>query len=134
MSGNSGTVELELDASQYLFSTPAGHRLARSILRPQLPYDPHDAQLEGICKAVDGIDIMVLTPTGSGKTGYLTMYMLLMISLAANPKLVAPSMKKVHQNPVMVMVFPTNRVEEEMVRCLQLLTKTYAKSWIYIGA
>ena len=34
----------------------------------------------------------------------------------------------------MVMVFPTNGVEEEMVRCLQLLTQTYAKSWIYIGA
>ncbi|KIM89659.1 hypothetical protein PILCRDRAFT_1984 [Piloderma croceum F 1598] len=114
MSGNSGTIELGLDAPQYLFSTPAGHRLARSILRPQLPYDPHDAQLEGICKAVDRTDIMVLTPTGSGKTGYLTMYMLLMISLAANPELVAPSTKKVRQNPVMVMVFPTNGVEEEM--------------------
>ena len=87
-----------------------------------------------ICKAVDSIDIMVLTPTGSRKTGYLTMYMLLMISLASNPKLVAPSMKKVHQNPVMVLVFLTNGVEEEMVCCLQLLTKTYAKSWIYIGA
>ena len=48
--------------------------------------------------------------------------------------LVAPSMKKVHQNLVMVMVFLTNRVEEEMVHCLQLLTKTDAKSWIYIGA
>ena len=59
-SGNSGTMELELDAPEYIFSTPAGHRLARSILRPQLPYDPHDAQLEGICKAVDGTDIMVL--------------------------------------------------------------------------
>jgi ATP-dependent helicase YprA (DUF1998 family) len=72
MSGNFGTIELELDAPEYLFSTPAGHRLAHSILRPQLPYDPHDAQLEGICKAVDGINIMVLTPTGSGKTCYLS--------------------------------------------------------------
>jgi hypothetical protein len=40
-----------------------------------------------------------------------------MISLAANSKLVAPSTKTVHQNPVMVMVFPTNGVEEEMVHC-----------------
>ena len=65
MSSNSGTIELEFDAPEYIFSTPAGHRLAHSTLRPQLPYDPHDAQLEGICKAVDGIDIMVLTPTGA---------------------------------------------------------------------
>ena len=86
MSGKSST----LNAPKYIFSTPAGHILACSVLRPQLPHDLHDAQLEGICKAVDGIDIMVLTPTGSGKTGYLTMYMLLMISLAANPELVAP--------------------------------------------
>jgi len=122
MSSNSGTIELKLDAPEYIFSTPAGHRLAHSTLRPQLPYDPHDAQLEGICKAVDGIDIMVLTPTGSGKTGYLTMYILFMISLA-NPKLVAPAMKKVHQNPVVVMVFPTNGVEEEMVHLLQPLRR-----------
>ena len=27
MSGNSGAIELELDAPQYLFSTPAAHRL-----------------------------------------------------------------------------------------------------------
>jgi hypothetical protein len=121
MSSNSGTIELKFDAPKYIFSTPAGHRLAHSTLRPQLPYDPHDAQLEGICKAIDGIDMMVLTPTGSRKTGYLTMYMLFMISLAANTKLVAPAMKKVHQNPVMVMVFPTNGVEEEMVHLLQSL-------------
>ena len=122
MSSNSGTIELKFDAPKYIFSTPAGHRLAHSTLRPQLPYDPHDAQLEGICKAVDGINIMVLTPTGSGKTGYLTMYILFMISLA-NPKLVAPAMKKVCQNPVVVMVFPTNGVEGEMVRLLQPLRR-----------
>jgi len=105
MSGNSGTIELKLDTPKYIFSTLAGHRLAHSILRRQLFYDP---QLEGIYKAVNGIEIMILTPTGSRKTGYLIMYMLLMISLTANPKLVAPSTKKVCQNLVKVMVFPTN--------------------------
>jgi len=50
MSGTSGAIKLKLDAPQYLFSTPAGYRLACSILRPQLPYDPHDAQLEGNAK------------------------------------------------------------------------------------
>ena len=65
-------IELRLDAPEYLFSTSTSQRLAHSILRHQLPYDPHDAQLEGICKAVDGINIMVLTPTGSRKTCYLS--------------------------------------------------------------
>jgi hypothetical protein len=63
----------------------------------------------------NGVDIMVLTPTGSGKTGYLTMFMLLVRSLAADSGLVKPWKKKVCQNPVMVNVFPTNGVEEEMV-------------------
>ena len=62
--------------SDYQFSTPDGLRLARKILRPLLPYDPHDDQLEeGICKMIDGINLMALTCTGSGKTGYFTMYM-----------------------------------------------------------
>ena len=115
MSSSSDDDESDEDESEYIFSTPEGHNLARRVLRPQLPYDPHDAQLEGICKAIDGVDIMVLTPTGFRKTGYFTMYVLLMLSLVANPKLIQPSMKKVPPNPVMVIVFPTNGVEEEMV-------------------
>jgi len=43
------------------------------------------------------------------------MYMLLMLSLVARPELIQPSRKKVPPNPVMVIVFPTNGVEEEMV-------------------
>ena len=95
-------MELEIDAPN-IYSV---HLLATDLLAQcsgSTTYDPHDAQLEGICKAVDGIDINVLTPTGFGNTGYLTMHILLMISLGANPELVAPSMKKVCQNPVMVM-------------------------------
>ena len=64
--------ESDDDDSEYVFSNLEGHKLARKILRPQLPYDPHDAQIEGICKAIDGVDIMVLTPTGSRKTCYLS--------------------------------------------------------------
>ena len=68
----------------------------------------HMTQLEGIYKAIDGINIMVLTLTGCRKTGYFTMYMLPML-----PELIQRSMKKVPPNPVMVIiVFPTNRVEE----------------------
>ena len=66
--------------TDYQFSTPDGLHLARKVLRPLLPYDPHDDQLEGICKMIDGINLMALTRTGSGKTGYFTMYMLFLIS------------------------------------------------------
>jgi hypothetical protein len=72
----------------YQFSTPDGLHLARKVLRPLLPYDPHDDQLEGICKMIDGINLMALTRTGSGKTGYFTMYMLFLLALS-NDQLVS---------------------------------------------
>jgi len=100
------------------FSTSEGHQLTRSVLRPLLPYDPHDDQLEGVCKMADGVDLMALMRTGSGKTGYFTMHMLLLIALSKDPTIVAPFKlkRKVPANPAMVIVFPTNGVEEEMVR------------------
>ena len=46
------------------------------------------------------------------------MHMLLLIALSEDPSIVAPfKLKgKVPANPAMVIVFPTNGVEEEMVR------------------
>ena len=81
--------------SDYQFSTPDGLHLARKVLRPLLPYDPHDDQLEGICKMIDGINLMALTRTGSGKTGYFTMYMLFLLALSKDPRIVAPAKKSV---------------------------------------
>jgi hypothetical protein len=93
--------------SDYQFSTPDGLHLARKVLRPLLPYDPHDDQLEGICKMIDGINLMALMRTGSGKTGYFTMYMLFLLALSKDPRIVTLAKKSVPNNPVMVLVFPT---------------------------
>jgi hypothetical protein len=43
------------------------------------------------------------------------MYMLLLLALSKDPSIVAPAKKYVPKNPVMVLVFPTNGVKEEMV-------------------
>ena len=77
-----------------MFSTPEGHNLARNIPRPLLPYDPHDTR-QRVCVAP--------TPTG---------YMLLLLSLATNPGLIAPAKKTVPENLVMTIIFPTNGLEE----------------------
>jgi hypothetical protein len=45
----------------YVFNSSEGYALCRDIL---LPYDPHDYQLEGICKALDGVDVLAVLPTG----------------------------------------------------------------------
>ena len=90
--------------SDYQFSTPDGLHLARKVLRPLLPYDPHDDQLEGICKMIDGINLMALTRTGSGKTGYFTMYMLFLLALSKDPRIVVLAKKSVPNNPVMKVI------------------------------
>ncbi len=59
-------------------SNPEGLRLARELIRPQLPHDIHDYVLEGICKAVDGSHVLAVAPTGGGKTGYFYGYILLL--------------------------------------------------------
>ena len=62
-------------------SNPEGLRLARELIRPQLPHDIHDYVLEGVCKAVDGIHVLAVAPTGGGKTGYFYGYILLLKAL-----------------------------------------------------
>jgi hypothetical protein len=112
MTSNSDDEDSGSGNSNYQFK---GLCLARKVLRLLMPYDPHDDQLEGICKMIDGINLMALTRTGSGKTGYFTMYMLFLLALLKNPSIIVPAKKYVPKNPVMVLIFPTNGVEEEMV-------------------
>ena len=100
------------DIPDYQFSSLKGLHFARKVLQPFLLYDSHDDQLEGSCKMINGINLMALMHTSSGKTDYFTMYMLLLLALSKDPSIVAPAKKYVPKNPVMVLVFPTNGVEE----------------------
>ena len=67
---------------------------------------------------IGGINLMALTHTASGKTGYFRMYMLLFLALSKDPRIVMLAKKSVPKNPVMVLVFPTNGVEAEMASSL----------------
>jgi superfamily II DNA/RNA helicase len=99
----------------FLFSSAEGYALCRRILRPLLPYDPHDYQLEGICKALDGVDVLAILPTGSGKTGLLSMFLLVVRALAQDPSL-CPTAKKFPKNPAILVICPTNFIEHQIVR------------------
>ncbi|KAF7800028.1 hypothetical protein EIP86_011271 [Pleurotus ostreatoroseus] len=99
--------------SEYRFSTPEGRNHARELLRELLPFDPHDYQLEGVTKSLDGVDLLAVLPTGGGKTGYLYMYMLIMKALNNDPTLCDPP-KHVPKDPVMIAIYPTNVLEKEM--------------------
>ncbi|KAJ7447406.1 P-loop containing nucleoside triphosphate hydrolase protein [Mycena latifolia] len=73
-------------SSVFKWSSLEGHALARRILHASpLTYDPHDYQLEGVCCSLDGVHLLAITPTGSGKTGFYTMYILIVIAVVKDP-------------------------------------------------
>jgi replicative superfamily II helicase len=70
--------------------------------------------MDGICKVLDRIDLVASTPTGSGKTGYLFLSIIVMIAIAKNP-LLCPAVT-FPADLAIVVVCPTNSIEEQIVR------------------
>ncbi|KAH9911495.1 P-loop containing nucleoside triphosphate hydrolase protein [Fomitopsis serialis] len=98
------------------FSSPEGTAFCRNIASKHcLPWDPHDYQLEGVCKALDGIDVFAITPTGSGKTGFLLIYMLVAQAIAKDRELCPKGLRsRFKADPCMVVVCPTKSLEHDM--------------------
>jgi hypothetical protein len=94
---------------------PEGHVLARRLLRPCLPHDLHDYILEGLCKAVDGIHTLLIVRTGGRKTGIFYGYIMLLRALRELESPCSLLKREIPQNPVLVVVYPTKGLEEEMV-------------------
>lgn len=65
-----------------VYDTPEGAALVRLILANALPFEPHDFQVEGICALLGGHDLLATVATGSGKTGYFIMLMLVMRAIS----------------------------------------------------
>ncbi|KAJ6621934.1 P-loop containing nucleoside triphosphate hydrolase protein [Mycena sp. CBHHK59/15] len=96
------------------FYSPEGFDLACKILLDVLPnFEPHHYQIDGICKVLSGIDLVASTPTGSGKTGFLFLLILVMIAIAKSPGLCRSV--KFPLNPVIIVVCPTNSIEQQLV-------------------
>ncbi|KAJ7118582.1 P-loop containing nucleoside triphosphate hydrolase protein [Mycena crocata] len=97
----------------FTFHSPAGFQLVRDILLIALPtFDPHSYQMDGICKDLDRVDLVAVTPTGSGKTGFLFLTIIVMCAIAAKPSL-CPAVT-FPKNPAIVVVCPTNSIEQQM--------------------
>ncbi|KAJ7310169.1 hypothetical protein DFH08DRAFT_624928, partial [Mycena albidolilacea] len=97
----------------FTWSSKDGYSLIRHILHnTPLLYEPHDNQLEGVCKSLDGIYLVAITPTGSGKTGYYTIYMLVMLAVIANPTLCPSALFP--SNPCLLVICPTIPLQLEM--------------------
>lgn len=99
----------------FKFYSDTGFQLVRTILLGVLPsFELHHYQMDGICKVLDGIDLVAVTPTGSGKMAYLFLSILVMIAISKTPSL-CPAVK-FPKDPLIIVVCPTNSIEQQMVR------------------
>ena len=103
-------------SSPFSFSSPEGFRLVRDTLVSALSFNPHDYQLEGVCKVLDGQDLVAVLPTGGGKTAYYTIYISMLLALSRSPELRARLSIDAPADPCLIMVYPTCGLEEEQVR------------------
>ena len=73
-----------LPSNSFKFASPRGWQICRKILTDALPFGPHDFQLDGITHALDGQDVVAVSATGSGKSAYIYMLAVLLLTLANN--------------------------------------------------
>ena len=78
--------EVPMTSTTFVFSSPEGHALCCHILATHFNYEPHDIQVEGVCKLCDGVDVFAILHTGMGKTSFLSMYMVWFSMLILVPK------------------------------------------------
>ncbi|KAJ7574897.1 hypothetical protein C8J56DRAFT_871901 [Mycena floridula] len=102
------------DASRFLSHT--GIALCHTILRPLLPFTPHDYQIQGVCAALDGLDVFAILPTSAGKTGLFYMFILVARAISVNPD-ICP-WKSFPENPVLIAICPTNYIENQLENTL----------------
>ena len=99
-------------------SNSEGHTLAWELLHSHLRHDLHDYILEAICKAVDGIHVLLMVKTGGGKTSLFYGYALLLQALR-ELETPCPFLKRTSpSDPVLIAVYPTKGLEEEMVHTI----------------
>ncbi|KAJ7466377.1 P-loop containing nucleoside triphosphate hydrolase protein [Mycena latifolia] len=100
-------------SSVFKWSSIEGRALARRILHASpLTYDPHDYQIEGFCCSLDGVHLLAITPTGSGKTGFYTMYILIVIAVVKDPGLCPTA--HFPADPCLTVICPTIPLQLEM--------------------
>ena len=104
------------NAVQSVYNTVAGRTLVKDILAKSQPrpIEPHDYQLEGICHALDGVDVVATMATGAGKTGFYCFLMLVIRAISQDPNIALDGMT-FPRNPCMLLISPTKALQQDMV-------------------
>jgi superfamily II DNA/RNA helicase len=114
---NPPTSATNASLSHTVYTTASGRALlVRQILSQCKPVaiEPHDYQCEGICRALDGDDVVATMATGAGKTGLMSFLMLVVRTISQDPSLALQN-RTFPKNPCMLVICPTKALEEDMV-------------------
>ena len=90
--------------------------LIREVIQGLWPHTPRNHQIEAVAKLLDGVDVLAILPTGAGKTAILTMFMLILDHAKLNPECYPSHRRQFPEEPIVIIVYPTNCLEEEQVR------------------
>jgi len=109
---------LVLIGNAFIFSSNDGQILVQRLISEAIPgFEAHNYQLEGVCKIHDGTDLIAVTPTGSGKKGFLFLTMIVVLAISKRPTLVPRDVRnKVPVDPAMVIVAPTISIELQKIQ------------------
>ncbi|TFK57843.1 P-loop containing nucleoside triphosphate hydrolase protein [Pluteus cervinus] len=105
------SVVLQTTPIPFKFNSEEGWALCRKILGSKLPFSPHDYQLEGVTRILDGEDVLAIMATGSGKSAYI--YMPILVIQAIKEDLALCRHTNLPSNPVVIVVVPTTALEED---------------------
>ncbi|RDB16714.1 ATP-dependent DNA helicase Q1 [Hypsizygus marmoreus] len=94
------------------FRSTDGWKLCRQILLGLLPFGPHDYQVDGVAHLLDGIHVLAVSATGSGKTAYIYMLVHILLKILKDPSLCPSAVFP--RNPAIIVVCPTTALEENM--------------------
>ncbi|KAI0065342.1 hypothetical protein BV25DRAFT_1798449, partial [Artomyces pyxidatus] len=83
--------------------TPEGLAKLRTLVRPSLPYEPHDWQLTDSAHVLDGQDVFCITATGDGKSALIYI----------------PALARKEMITIVVPVEPTNALESNIASSLR---------------
>jgi ATP-dependent helicase YprA (DUF1998 family) len=95
------------------YDTPTGRALVHNILNNHNPpIEPHNYQLEGICKVLDGANVLATMATGSGKRGFYSFLMIVVLALSEKKSLQLGD-EAIPANPCMLLISPTKALEHD---------------------
>ena len=104
---------------QFKFFSIEGRQLCKDIAREHLPFDPHDYSIDVAARILDGWDVMVRTACAGGKTGTIALIAVLLKELRSNEELGTRFQLWWHEEPIIVVVCPTNALVLDIV-CIVL--------------